>query len=177
MGPTEIGRRLGIDPGTVRARVRAVREHWNRERLDTYDQIVNQTAATSCHIMEMAFRAYEISAQPDSEIVKKSGENSSATGETGTFSSEETRERKAGDPRFLELAGRMNYQIAQVHGLLDRDPRDANANIDQKSALIEVVVTTREDVSNLRQMSFEQLQHIAVKDPAQIIEAAGVRER
>ena len=79
--------------------------------------------------------------------------------------------------RFLELAGRMNYQIAQVHGLLDRDPRDNAANTDQKSALIEVVVTTRQDVADLRQLSFDQLQHLAAKEPAQIIEAAGVQHR
>lgn len=174
LGPSEIAHRLGMDAGTVRRRVRAIRQHWNRERLDTYDQVVNQFAATSAHIMGLAFRAYETSTEPDAEVIEREGQNISSDGGAGSFNTTETRKKKAGDPRFLELAGRMNYQIAQVHGVMDRDPRDNAANADQKSALIEVVVTTRDDVANLRQLSFDQLQKLAPTDSATIIEAGAV---
>ncbi len=160
-GPTEIGRALGMDPGTVRRRVRAIRAHWNKERLNNYDQVVNQFTATAERVMELAFRGYKASLQASSETIERESEFDSAAGGSGTNSSIERREKKAGDPRFLELALRCNYQIGQVHGLLDRDPRDSAPNADQRSALIEVVVTTRADVANLRQLSFEQLQRLA----------------
>jgi arsenate reductase-like glutaredoxin family protein len=148
----EIAKITGRSPRRVREAIQRLRTHWREDNARQFNEAVNRTALTALYLQKRALEAWEISKREPVTVTTFNADGSVSVQSTVT---------PAGDPKLLEIAGKMNHQLASIHGVLDRDNTMA-VSVSQASPILEVIVESRQDVADLKIMSLGDLQGVVV---------------
>lgn len=132
----EIAEALDMNERTVYKAIDRGREAWKTERAELHQELVDTVLMTQRHILSLAFDSFSKSKTPDNP---------------------------PGDARFLALAEKANTAIGNIVAA----HKDDGGKVDPlaRGGLIEVVVHTRGEIDSLQQMSYSDLEQLAVNPP------------
>lgn len=131
-----IAEALDMNTRTVYKAIDRGREAWKAERAELHQELVDTVLMTQRHILSLAFDSFDKSKTPDNP---------------------------PGDARFLALAEKANTAIGNIVAA----HKDDGGKVDPlaRGGLIEVVVHTRGEIDSLQQMSYSDLEQLAVNPP------------
>lgn len=137
---SQIARELGMTNSNAQRSFRRVREEWLQSRVNNYDLAVAEELARLDDVIAKANEGWERSLRDAEKRVTESDEK-------GGVSERIEKAGQAGDPRFLQVILSALQQRQRILGLLT--PEIVNVNIPPQ--IVEVVVTSREDVMTATQ--------------------------
>jgi len=132
----EIAEALQVNERTVYRAIDRGRQAWKEERVELHQDLVETVLMTQRRILSLAFEAFRKS---------------------------QTADNPPGDARFLALAEKANTSIGNIIAA----HKDDGGKVDPlaRSGLIEVIVHTRGEIDSLQQMSYSDLEQLAVNPP------------
>jgi hypothetical protein len=109
---SEIAQAVGVSQSAVSQILRRVDERWVREHVDRLNRYIGEQLRQLDHLYREAIRAWEASKGPRTRRRQRQSDQSAASG--GGAVAEITVEESAGDPRYLEIARRIQADRLQL---------------------------------------------------------------